>query len=70
MAKKKRFYSRPKTFDGKLYKAVKASGSCVGCAFHMNCDNRMFKYLGSCSPDEREDGQNIIFIEVTDIEKK
>lgn len=44
MAKKK-FYSRPKTFDGKLYKAVKANGSCVGCAFHMNCDNRMFSIL-------------------------
>lgn len=65
MAKtKKRFYSKVKKFNGKTYRAVITNNGCNNCAFKNECDNSMFKYVGSCSPDDRDDKKDIIFIEV------
>lgn len=49
-------------FEGKVYVAMEHTESdiyCVGCDLYPNC----FSEVAKCTPDERSDFRNVIFVE-------
>lgn len=56
-------------YIGRTKLQVKESGttSCVGCAFQkmsLNTCNTLYKFIGSCISDDRDDEKSIIFVKI------
>ena len=52
-------------FEGKkLQVKESASNGCDGCFFYMKCSSITMELSGECEVDVRDDGKNVIFVEV------
>ena len=52
-------------YGGKTLQVKKsASNSCDGCFFYMKCSSITMELSGECEVDARDDGKNVIFVEV------